>query len=225
MTEQAKVQWLRQRYESSLARSAFFSFQAFYEAVQQEVLSISGVTGNLADPESPDLPLDQPEHAAESLPALRRSNRDLKPLLNEVVQRGRVLLEPETDNYVELLHRDYLPRIDWTRRPVRSTLAYWTTRLSGRARGQVEIRVNKWLQAPKTQISDELLEYLIWHELLPPPPPGAGPRRRVPTARVLVAGLRAARPRAGHALREVRAAELNSRQPVLRQAQSDKRGV
>jgi len=50
MTEAQKASHLRESYERTLARSAFFSFQQFYEAVQQEILALTGVTGNLANP-------------------------------------------------------------------------------------------------------------------------------------------------------------------------------
>ena len=42
LTEQQKINWLREKYESSLARSAYASFQAFCEAVQHELLALAG---------------------------------------------------------------------------------------------------------------------------------------------------------------------------------------
>jgi superfamily II DNA or RNA helicase len=52
MTEAGRIDWLRTKYESTLARSAYFSFQAFFEAVQQEILGLSGATENGPDPEA-----------------------------------------------------------------------------------------------------------------------------------------------------------------------------
>jgi hypothetical protein len=54
------------------------------------------------------------------------------------------------------------------------TWAYWSVRLQGRGRGKPVIRVSSVLQAPRTQVSDELLEYLLWHELLHHVLPGRG---------------------------------------------------
>jgi hypothetical protein len=67
--------------------------------------------------------------------------------------------------YGDLLRTEYLPAADWTRRPVKSTFAYWAPRISGRGRGNPVIRVNRLLQAPATQVSDEVLQLLLWHEL------------------------------------------------------------
>jgi predicted metal-dependent hydrolase len=46
--------------------------------------------------------------------------------------------------------------------------------MAGSTRGRPEIRINKQLQAPTTQIADELLEYLLWHELCHHVLPGRG---------------------------------------------------
>lgn len=154
---------MRERYESTLARSAYFSFQAFYEAVQQEVLGLSGITGSGPDPESPISTASEDR----GLPRLaKRASRDLQPLLNSTVVKARAMLEDagETD-YVWLLRREYLPAVEWTKRPVKSTFAYWAPRISGKGKGSPFIRVSRCLQAPATQISDDLLRFLLWHEL------------------------------------------------------------
>ena len=171
-TERQRIQWLRQRYESTLARSAYFSFQAFYEAVQQEILGLSGITGSGPDPESP---LSKPSEPL-SLPKLtKRTSRDLKPILTATAAQARAMLEDAgEDGYVELLRGEYLPAVEWTRRPVKSTYAYWAPRIGGRAKGSPVIRVNRCLQAPTTQISDELLQFLLWHELSHQLLPGRG---------------------------------------------------
>lgn len=58
----------------------------------------------------------------------------------------------------------YPPRVGWARTPLKATFAYWIPRISGRAKGQPEIRANGMLQAPATQVSDDLLAFLLWHE-------------------------------------------------------------
>ncbi len=76
--------------------------------------------------------------------------------------------------YLLLLENENLPRVAWIRLPVGPPWDYWTPKMSGSRRGTSEIRVNLRLQAPKTQISDALLEYLIWHELCHHLLPGRG---------------------------------------------------
>lgn len=73
-----------------------------------------------------------------------------------------------------LQESENLPRVAWTRRPVKSTFGYWTTRMTGSRRGTPEIRINLRLRAPRTQVPDELLEYLLWHELCHHVLPGRG---------------------------------------------------
>jgi superfamily II DNA or RNA helicase len=169
LTETEKVLMLHRCYESSLARSAFFTFQAFYEAVQQEVLSLSGVTNNYADPETP-----HGGGVAKGLPRLmKESDRQLEPLVLDTIAEGRRLLASEAD-YAGFLDREYLPRVTWTVRPLKETWAFWGAKMHGQRRGEPEIRINRQLQAHRTQVSDELLRYLIWHELCHHVLPGRG---------------------------------------------------
>jgi predicted metal-dependent hydrolase len=67
-----------------------------------------------------------------------------------------------------------LPEVSWTRRPVKNVWAHWSLKTSGQAAGRAVIRVNSILQAPRTQVPDELLEYLMFHELLHHLLPGRG---------------------------------------------------
>lgn len=169
--EDERMSRLRAAYESSLARTAYGSFHQFYDAVQQELLATSGEVGSRANPEQ----VTEPARTRRTKPALtRRPSRDLQPLYRAAAARGRAILEEVAPEEAELLHPRVLPPADWTLRPVRGTWAYWSVRLQGRSRGKPVIRVNSALQAPRTQVSDELLEYLLWHELLHHVLPGRG---------------------------------------------------
>ena len=66
------------------------------------------------------------------------------------------------------------PPLRWTFRPIPSAWAYWTKTTSGKAAGKAVIRLNLALQAPRSVVSDELLEYLVFHELLHDLLPGQG---------------------------------------------------
>jgi len=168
LSELERVEVLRGEYESSLARSLYPSLQFFIEAVEQEVLAQLKVIDSGARPESVPKP-----DAIPSKTLRRDSNRNLKGLFKETVKAGVSLLAAESA-YDGWLDADELPEIDWTRRDVQAVWAYWSWRKGARARDKPVIRINLALKAPKTQISDDLLKYLIWHELCHHLTPGQG---------------------------------------------------
>ncbi|AKE89971.1 hypothetical protein AAT18_12815 [Rhodococcus aetherivorans] len=162
MTEKARIDWLRKEYESTLARTAFPSFHAFSEALGQHVLMSSGAIRSVANPEAPRAAVPEP-----GLPRLhRKTSREIEPLLKTAAAKGRELLwDAGEHDYADWLTPSNLPPVRWTRRPVRSTFAVWVPNIGGKSRGAPVVRVNRLLQAPKTQVPDDLLEYLLWHEL------------------------------------------------------------
>lgn len=91
---------------------------------------------------------------------LRRADRDLKPILADVVK----WMDESIPHLSERLRP--LPKIAWTRRPIGSMLGYWTLRTHGRAKGTAEIRINALLNTTKANVSDDMLRYLVYHELL-----------------------------------------------------------
>lgn len=168
-TEREKIDWQRTEYESTLARSVYPSFQSFAETLHQEVLALSGQVPTAANPENPRA------HEAESkLPKIRRSTKRLiEPLLKATVIDGRgLLVDAGEEQYAEIL--DYPPNVQWTRLPVRSTYALWVPRISGKSKGTPVIRVNRVLQAPASQVPDDVLQFLLWHELCHHILPGQG---------------------------------------------------
>lgn len=104
----------------------------------------------------------------------RRHHRELQPLYRSAAARGREILEAVAPEQADLLQVAWLPPADWTHHPVKGTWAHWSVRLQGKAKGRATIRVNAALRAPRTQIGDDLLEYLLWHELLHHVLPGRG---------------------------------------------------
>lgn len=168
MTPLQARDWAQGQYESTLMRSAYPTFQAFWEALQQELLTVleDVATG----------PEDVAPYPAPGLPRLmRREDRSLDDLVAMTLQVGRLLLEDAGEAYYrELLRREHLPPVKWSSSRLRSAWGYWTVALVGARKGRPEIRINKTLQAPRTQISDELLMSLIWHELCHHLTPGRG---------------------------------------------------
>jgi superfamily II DNA or RNA helicase len=159
MTQAARVDWERAEYETTLARTVYPSQQAFSEALHHELAGISPGSTTGTNPEAP-----RPPSSVRKREKLRAaSTRELAPLVAAVLEDGWSLLDQAGEHeYADILA--YPPRVSWTRTPVKTTYAYWIPRISGKAKGQAEIRVNKALQAPAVQVPDDLLEFLLWHE-------------------------------------------------------------
>jgi len=163
MTQQQIFERERHEYESTLARTVYRSFHEFSEALHREVATLS------SDPEKPRTPASDPD-----LEKLRSStSRELQPLMDTVLDRGWELLDDAGErDYAAILEDP--PVVSWTRTPVKRAYAYWVPRISGRKKGQQEIRVNRVLRAPATQVPDEVLQFLLWHELCHHVLPGRG---------------------------------------------------
>ena len=95
--------------------------------------------------------------------------RDLRPRF-EAVQRFAQQKLPE---HLREWLNDGID-LAWSRHPSKSHLAYWGISTTGRNRGQRRIRVNCVYRTKSSIVSDEMLEYLLWHELLHDVLPGRG---------------------------------------------------
>lgn len=105
-----------------------------------------------------------PEVAATVL-VRNRVPRDLGLLFKQVVADAYDHLEsPETKTRLQVL-----PRVRWSRRPLKTMHAHWS--LNG---GSPVITVSSSLEVSTKHVSDELLRYLLWHELLHHVLPGHG---------------------------------------------------
>lgn len=163
LTVKARYEVLKAEYESSLARCIYPSLQSFVEAVTQVEYEQEGLVSGGPTPQVVErVPSD--EYRRNSLePALEVNlQRDLQALYRETVKLGCEVIANEP-SYDGLLGREYLPRIDWTVGCPKTTWAYFSWKAGGRAKGVPVIRVNRLLSDPR--ISDELLRFLIWHEL------------------------------------------------------------
>ncbi len=172
MTDLARERYLLKQYEESLCRIAFPDFDSFEEAVEREIRELRQAARrgrNQCDPEQPSAPGRKSEVPFRRL---RQSASRQLPALSGVVNQMHQLLEGEPA--LEGLHNENLPSVDWTRGRIQSAWAYWSLRMSGPAAGKPIIRVNRMLQAPHTQVSDDLLRYLLFHEMLHNILPGRG---------------------------------------------------
>jgi superfamily II DNA or RNA helicase len=175
MDDQEREKWLRSQYESSLARIAYTSFDLFEEAVEREVREARREEREgrvLSNPESPKR-RPSPRVSTRKKRLQRRKDRNL-PQLSRIIELTRVHLHGE-QTIEPLLSGTYdPPKVEWTDRPISHAWAYWSLSARARNAGAPYIRVNRLLQAPTTQVPEELLEYLLFHELLHDLLPGRG---------------------------------------------------
>lgn len=164
MTDAERHDLIRQRFERSVNREVFPSLDRFEEAVEQQVRELRRALPRL-DPEGPRRAPD----TGTGLPILPRADRDLlgpRRLALEIAQ--------------EHLPRDFVDRLpgippaEWTKRPLKSSFAYWTVRYTGKSKGKALIRVNRVLRTRPEVVPDEALAYLIFHEMLHHLLPGQG---------------------------------------------------
>lgn len=158
MTVDERTDFMRRNYEESLFRGIYPNLELFMNAVEQESRVQQGVTASGARPEAITAPVARPEHR------LTAAERDLPALYAETVEHGIRLLEAEP-SYDGLLTKAERPKIDWTRRSITWAWAHYSWRQASRAKGKPIIRINLALKADPSQVSDDLLKFLIWHEV------------------------------------------------------------
>jgi superfamily II DNA or RNA helicase len=105
-------------------------------------------------------PLPPPTPELPPIPLVEPRERDLRPVLERVAREGRALLGAELRGQL-----GSPPDIDigWTSRPIRWAYGYHSY---NRDTGRQLIRINRMLCAPEHVVSTELLDFLVWHELL-----------------------------------------------------------
>jgi hypothetical protein len=59
-----------------------------------------------------------------------------------------------------------LPEVQWSSNVVESYFGLWTFRRSGKAAGRATITINTLLQARRSIVSDEAIQFVIFHEFL-----------------------------------------------------------
>lgn len=160
----ARADLVQTHWESHLDQ-AWQSAEAFGEKVDAAVRDLLAARR----------PLD-----AERIPERPRDNyrRNKLPL-----DRQRSLEQPY--EIARAFARDVLPPgvkawmhgpldVAWSKRPSAYHLAYWTVSSTGRAKGRRRIRVNCIFRTKPNHVGDDMLAYLLWHELLHDVLPGHG---------------------------------------------------
>lgn len=162
-----RAEMVRQQWEKSLVRAAYPSLEAFEVAVEQQLRQLrrqrAGEPARF-DPES-----IAPAGTRRPTRILPRTDRALEPAVALAIDGVRSLLPQEAAARLD-------PRvpIEWTKRVVATTLGHWSIKLTGRNKGTQVIRVNRLLRTSPDIVSDDMLAYLIYHELLHHLLPGMG---------------------------------------------------
>jgi superfamily II DNA or RNA helicase/predicted metal-dependent hydrolase len=158
----AKAELLESVYDTSIARHVYSSFDHFAEAVDAELRERARRKRRY----EPERPLRESPPGAAKVP---RWNRDLDDIKVRTLAEARRLLPPE-----HAARLDDPPPLRWTDSVVSSTWGHWSLSLSKRNAGRQIIRINRLLRTRRSIVSDEMLCYLVYHELLHHLLPGQG---------------------------------------------------
>jgi superfamily II DNA or RNA helicase len=142
-------------YDDPLAQVVYPTLRRFAEAVEHW-------QHQLTRPRTPEASLpDVPGRP----PLPRRPDRSLEPALDLVMRRASELL-PETRQ-----HRLVRPHVRWSNRVTRSYLGMWRL---GDGPSEHRIVINVLLQTDESIVSEALLGFLLWHEVVHSVTPGQG---------------------------------------------------
>jgi len=155
LTETERYRRITAHYERSANRLAFVSIESFAERVNQDLPRFLERGRARLDAES-----TLPRVDASTLPILPRTERTLAVATALAVDAIRRL----PAHYSRGLRET--PKPDWTNSVVESTLAHWSLKPSGKGKGTATIRVNLLLRTSPDHVPDDMLGYLLYHELL-----------------------------------------------------------
>jgi superfamily II DNA or RNA helicase len=155
LTDVERFRIIERHFLGTANRLAFASVQAFEELVHQELARLRHPERRPLQAESALPTIDQ-----SSLPFLPRDDRLLTAPTRLAVEGVRRL----PSSYAARL--DQVPPVQWTNRVVESTMAHWSLKPAGKGKGRASIRVNRLLRTTREHISDDMLGYLVYHELL-----------------------------------------------------------
>lgn len=166
ITDEKREKIIRECFDGSANRVVYPSFERFEEAVEQRIRQLRRIRSGEAPRFEPESQL-QDGDGRRKLP---RFDRDLESIRQRALEGAREILP----RHLRALLEQFAPPVEWTKRAARSTWGHWSLQLQGRRRGQQVIRVNRLLRTTPKAVSDELIAYLIYHELLHSLLPGQG---------------------------------------------------
>jgi len=166
ITDLRRERIIQDGFEKSANRVTYPSFEIFEESVEQRIRQLRRVRRGDTRRFEAEEPLD----ASDRPRKLPRYERDLESIRDLTLQTAYKLLPRHLGAFL----KQFAPPVEWTRRAVSSTWGHWSLRLQGRRRGEQVIRINRVLRTTPEAVSDELIAYLIYHELLHSLLPGQG---------------------------------------------------
>lgn len=161
-----KGRWalIEAEYRRRFVRIAFPTLESFAEAVDRELRELRRPRRR------PDVEAAVPSPTSPDLDRLPRAARMIKPIMGRVISRLPALIPAELADAV-----DRSIDLDWTPGVTDASFAHWSRKRSGKGAGNIEtIRVNLLLKAPKRDVPDSVLEFLVYHEILHHLLPGNG---------------------------------------------------
>lgn len=164
LTDEERAALVEEAFSRPLARAQYRSLEQFEELVERQLRELRRAS-----------PRPEPEQRVgvgpdpSSLPTLPRADRSLSVPLELAVSRATELLPVSLSDRLASM-----PMVDWTHRVTSSSFANWALKLTHANRGSAVIRVNRLLRAPEQHVSDDVLAYLLFHELLHHLLPGQG---------------------------------------------------
>jgi hypothetical protein len=157
---------IRESWERTLIRAAYPNPETFEIAVERELRQLR--LKRTGRPERFDPEGRRVKPSQQGRRRLPRTERWLNPAVDVAVKRVRTLLPPDVASRLNV------PTVEWTARVVSSTLGHWSIKLTGKNKGKQIIRINSLLRTDHEIVSDEMLGYLVYHELLHHLLPGMG---------------------------------------------------
>jgi hypothetical protein len=155
VSEEQRTRLIEDEWRGTVNVEAYPTADHFHEAVERE-LRDRRRSGRLRH-SPPALAGHKPTKRPKFL-----DKRPLKPLFDQVIIRGRELLPAELSALLE----DTPAIVDWSPRQLWHLYGYWTIATHGKNRGQRRIIVSSLYRTEPEVVSDEMLRYLLWHELL-----------------------------------------------------------
>jgi hypothetical protein len=155
LSEEERAKLIMDEWRGSVNVEAYPSADHFHEAVERELRDRRRV-GRLRH-----CPPTTTGHAPTKKPVFI-DVRPLRPLLDQVIDKGRELLPTE----LSVLLDGTTATVDWSPRPLWHLLGYHDVITHGKNRGRRRIIVSRLYRTGPKMVSDEMLRYLLWHELL-----------------------------------------------------------
>lgn len=156
LTEIERIDLIQHHHSTTVNAETYLTMDFFEEAVENE-LRDRRRSERLRDV----LPASPLGRRPTRRPAFV-DTRPLRPLLQQTAQRGRDLLPAELRSLVQSMPE----HVGWSPRPIRNLLGYWNVSTHGRNRGRRKIVLSSAYRTTPDVVTDEMLRYLLWHELL-----------------------------------------------------------